>query len=248
MTSNVTKIIVAALFSVAVVGSVAIFARSIINRNVKQHTISVKGMATRDFESDFVVWELELRRQAATPKEGTLAVLSDAEQVRNYLTKKEVTEDEVETLAVSYFENNRSFYDNASSSYVTIRDGYNVAQRIKVSSSDIDKIERVARGISDLLGAGVMIEENNIQYHYTQLANLKLEMLGEAAQDARNRAEKIASESNASVGGLKSATMGVFQILGRFSSNEEYSWGGTFNTSSREKTATITVSSVFTVK
>jgi hypothetical protein len=34
--------------------------------------------------------------------------------------------------------------------------------------------------------------------------------------------------------------MGIFQIIGQ-NSNEDYSWGGTFNTSSKEKTATITM-------
>jgi hypothetical protein len=34
--------------------------------------------------------------------------------------------------------------------------------------------------------------------------------------------------------------MGIFQITGQ-NSNEDYSWGGTYNTSSREKTASITM-------
>ena len=34
--------------------------------------------------------------------------------------------------------------------------------------------------------------------------------------------------------------MGIFQITGQ-NSNEDYSWGGTFNTSSKEKTASITM-------
>jgi hypothetical protein len=34
--------------------------------------------------------------------------------------------------------------------------------------------------------------------------------------------------------------MGVFQIVAQ-NSSEEYSWGGSFNTTSKRKTATITV-------
>ena len=34
--------------------------------------------------------------------------------------------------------------------------------------------------------------------------------------------------------------MGIFQITGQ-NSNETYSWGGTFNTWSKEKTASITM-------
>ena len=50
----------------------------------------------------------------------------------------------------------------------------------------------------------------------------------------------IASNSGADLGELSNANMGIFQITGQ-NSNEEYSWGGTFNTSDKNKTARITV-------
>ena len=46
--------------------------------------------------------------------------------------------------------------------------------------------------------------------------------------------------SGAELGDLISADMGVLQIVGQ-NSGESYSWGGTFNTSSRKKTASITM-------
>ena len=42
-------------------------------------------------------------------------------------------------------------------------------------------------------------------------------------------------------GKLLDASLGVFQITAQNSSDEEYSYGGTFNTYSRAKTASITV-------
>ena len=65
-------------------------------------------------------------------------------------------------------------------------------------------------------------------------------MIAAATDDATRRAEQIAKNANTDLGGLKSAKMGIFQIIGQ-NSNEDYSWGGTFNTSSKEKTATITM-------
>jgi hypothetical protein len=60
------------------------------------------------------------------------------------------------------------------------------------------------------------------------------------------RAEQIASNSNASLGNLRNATMGIFQITGQ-NSSEEYSWGGTFNTAAKNKTASITMRLEFQV-
>ena len=71
-------------------------------------------------------------------------------------------------------------------------------------------------------------------------------MISKATEDARLRAEKIAEFSGGKLGELESAKMGVFQITGQ-NSNENYSWGGTFNTSSKEKTASITMKLVYAV-
>jgi hypothetical protein len=41
--------------------------------------------------------------------------------------------------------------------------------------------------------------------------------------------------------------MGIFQITGQ-NSGEDYSWGGTFNTSSKAKTASITMKLDYQIK
>jgi hypothetical protein len=69
---------------------------------------------------------------------------------------------------------------------------------------------------------------------------LKIDLLANAAKDAKQRAESIAENSGASLGKIKKATMGVFQITGK-NMNEDYSYGGAFNTSAKEKTASITL-------
>ncbi|MEB2783275.1 hypothetical protein [Algoriphagus persicinus] len=45
---------------------------------------------------------------------------------------------------------------------------------------------------------------------------------------------------------LISANMGIFQITGQ-NSGEDYSWGGTFNTADKNKTASITMKLIFEV-
>ncbi|WP_342774044.1 SIMPL domain-containing protein [Muriicola soli] len=72
------------------------------------------------------------------------------------------------------------------------------------------------------------------------MADLKIEMIAQATEDARLRAEKIAQNAGGELGDLLSAKMGVFQITGQ-NSDEEYSWGGVYNTSEKKKTASITM-------
>ena len=61
------------------------------------------------------------------------------------------------------------------------------------------------------------------------------------------RAEKISEKSGGKIDKLISAQMGIIQITGQ-NSNEDYSYGGTFNTSSKEKTASITMKLTYKIK
>ena len=72
-------------------------------------------------------------------------------------------------------------------------------------------------------------------------------MISKATEDARIRAEKIAENSRGALGDLISARMGVFQITGQ-NSDEDYSWGGAYNTSAKKKTASITMRLEYKVK
>ncbi len=65
-------------------------------------------------------------------------------------------------------------------------------------------------------------------------------MIAEATKDASIRAQKIAENAGGSLGDLKCADMGVIQIVGQ-NSSDDYSWGGSLNTTSKNKTASITV-------
>ena len=98
----------------------------------------------------------------------------------------------------------------------------------------------MSREITELIDFGIEFYSTNPNYYYTKLASLKIEMLAQATKDARLRADKIAENAGGKIGKLKQADMGIFQITAQ-NSSEEYSWGGTFNTSSKNKTANVTV-------
>ena len=125
--------------------------------------------------------------------------------------------------------------------------GYELTQFIQIESNEVGKIEKISREVTVLLNQRVNFYSEAPRYFYTQLADLKIEMISKATEDARIRAEKIAAYSNGELGALQAAKMGVFQITGQ-NSTENYSWGGNFNTSSRDKIASITMELVYKVK
>ena len=101
-------------------------------------------------------------------------------------------------------------------------------------------VEGVSRNVTELINSGIEFYSNKPSYYYTRLAELKIEMIAEAIKDASLRAQKIAENAGGFLGDLKSADMGVIQIVGQ-NSSDDYSWGGSLNTTSKNKTASITV-------
>lgn len=65
-------------------------------------------------------------------------------------------------------------------------------------------------------------------------------MITESTKDERFRAEKITENAKSELGDLKKFNMGVFQIVAQ-NSSEEYSLDSSYNTTSKNKTATITI-------
>ena len=102
------------------------------------------------------------------------------------------------------------------------------------------KIENVIDKTAELINNGVQFAPSSPQYTYSDLASLKHNLIEAGAKDARQRAEKIVKSADGDLGKLKDASMGVFQITAKGSTDED-SYGGNFDTYSKNKTARITV-------
>jgi uncharacterized protein len=112
--------------------------------------------------------------------------------------------------------------------------GYQVTQSVTIRSTDVPKVERISREITDLLEQGVNIESSPPAYYYTRLGDLKIEMLASASKDARIRADNIVkSAGGGKVGKLLGADMGVINI--NPPNSTETSWEGNNDTTSVEK-------------
>lgn len=109
-------------------------------------------------------------------------------------------------------------------------------------------MELISRDISNLIESGVELQSNLPEYYYTKLDELKLDLITKATANAKERIDLVASGCGAQTDQLLTASLGVFQITATNSGTESYSYGGSFNTSSRFKTANITVRLNYSVK
>lgn len=213
-----------------------------------QKTVSVVGLAEKDFTSDLIVWEISFSVKDMDMQKAYSVIKTQSPVVKNFLLSKGITEAEMNISAISNTPQTLYRWDDVMERSVKIFDGYKAKQTIRVESKDLEKVERVIREISDLYGQNISIVSDKPEYYYTKLAGLKIEMLAQASKDARNRAETVTQNAGSKLGSLKKANMGVFQITAPNSSEEQYTWGGTFNTSSKQKRASINMKLTYYVK
>lgn len=205
--------------------------------------VTVTGSARKRIKSDLVVWSAGVSYQAPTLAEAYRQLSENVPRVKQYLIGKGIAENEITISSITTTTLRKADENGQESSEIS---GYSLRQQLEVRSTDVDKIAQIAREATELINQGILIESNSPQYSYTKLGDLKIEMLGEAAKDAKTRAERIAASTGNSIGTVRSAKMGVMQITAADST--EVSDAGISDTSSIDKDITAVVNIGFAVE
>lgn len=238
-----SAVIIALIAAFAAITCVVIATNGLVNykKGSGGDGLTATGSASCDFESDLIVWRGSFSAYGMTTKEAYEVIKNDAEVVKDYLLNSGIAEEELVFSSVDISQRYRTEYDENGNYVRDYPDGYNLYQSLTVTSGDIDKVELVSRDITTLIESGVEFSSYSPEYYCTRLDEVKLELIEKATENARQRIDILAEGSGCRAGALKSANLGVFQITAKNSGSGEYSYDGAFDTSSRYKTAMITV-------
>ncbi len=217
-------------------------------------TITVTGSASKDIKSDLGIWDGSFSNESAVLTDAYAKLKESNRKVKEYLISKGYTEDKIKFSAIStttlYESKQQSSYDYEYSGKKTSTGGkvigYRLMQGVSVESQDVDKIDLLSREVTELINQGVEINSNPPRYLYTKIGDLKIEMIGLATQDAKNRAEQIAQSTDNKVGEVRSSKTGVMQINAK--NESQVSDYGVNDNSSLEKTITSVVNISFSIE
>ena len=204
--------------------------------------VTVTGSARKRITSDLVVWRANVTYQSAELSEAYASLKDKVPRVRAYLVSKGIAEDQIVVSSVT----TQKLQEKSEGGEDTGRvNGYVLSQTLEVRSGEVEKITKISREVTELIDQGILLESQAPEYLYTKAGELKIEMLAEAAKDAKDRAQKIASSTGSTVGSVRSARMGVMQITA--ADSNEVSDYGVNDTSSLEKDITAVVNVSFAV-
>lgn len=227
------------VLSFSLIAAALVFGIFFYNARSGEDTINVVGMATKRFDSDIVKWRITIGRNTGLNdvNHGYSLIQNDLQFLKKLLAEKELQEKELTIQPINTIPN----YSREGQV-----SGYNLQQGVFVITSNTVAVEDIALNPTALIGQGIVLQNSNLEYFYSKLSDIKMELLAEATKDAQKRAEEIAKNSNVHLGNVTSLRVGVFQITEPFST--EVSDYGMYSTLTKQKDITVTVRASFKIQ
>lgn len=211
----------AALFlALGLAGAGYLVSEGLVHLRGGERAVSVRGVAERDVRADLAIWPIQY---TVTDNDLTVAqtALNDqGKKVEEFLKAQGLAESDVRVQKVEVTDLLAQQYrpDN-------IQNGrYILTKTYMVRTNNVDLVDKIFRNVGDLIGQGVILAQGSApSYMFTKLNDVKPDMIAQATKSAREGAQKFAEDSGAKVGGIKSASQGLFQIMPRDDDNAQES-------------------------
>jgi len=228
--------------SAALIIAAIIIALTWANISSANQTITVTGSAKKIIISDLGIMRGGISAQSFTAGESYKFLNEQKSKLLRYLSSKGFDQEKVNFYTI----NSYPIYEISSQGMQTNNiAGYVYSQRIEIQSKNVNKIKDLSLEISSLVESGVNFMVEQPEYHYSKMAEVKIEIQAKAAKDAMIRARKIAEATDGSLGNMRSARMGVLQITPKNSNMvSDY---GVNDLSSIEKEITAVVNASFEI-
>ncbi|MGF1640773.1 MAG: SIMPL domain-containing protein [Rhodospirillales bacterium] len=180
-----------------------------------ERTVTVKGVAEREVKADLAIWPMRFVATSNVLAEAQAAVSGHARTIAAFLAAAGIAADEVELRDLAVTDLLAQAYRSGP-----VESRFIVAQTLVVRTAAVDHVAAASQRIGDLVAAGVVLSSEGAAmqgpfYLFTRLNEIKPPMIAEATESARAGAEQFAADSRSTVGGIRRASQGVFQILAR---------------------------------
>jgi hypothetical protein len=209
MGKTLAPIVVAAIIAASVLLATGMVTDTAVEIKNKGY-VTVKGFATQQIRSDLGTFEARIIVEDEDLKKCYEKLDRDKKTVRAFLADGyAISENEI-VLRPAWVHEIYKINEQGHQTSDVAR--YALQQSFRIQSDDVEKIARIASGIVEVLKEGVRVSVSEPEYVYTKLEDLKVEMIGRATDNARQRAAVVADKGNFELGSIADVRTGVFQI------------------------------------
>ena len=195
----------ATVLAVGVVVGGYLLGNGLVRAKDADRSVTVRGLAERDVTADLATWTIAYSSTAPDLASAQTGIEADSNAIRDFFRELGFPADAIQPTGV----NVSQFTDQGVTKFT-------VRQRMTLRSNDIRRAQSAVKRQFELVRRGVVLEEGSgMAYTFTRLNGIKPAMVAQATKDARASAEQFAKDSGISVGSIKSATQGYFEVGAR---------------------------------
>lgn len=198
------------LIAMGLVGAGAFIGSGIVNAQVGNRQVTVRGLAERDVVADLAVLNLSFRAANDDLPTAQAKIDRDLALVRTFLTRQGYPEGAVSIGRLQVLDTRAREYSSGDN---VVR--FILTQSVTVRTTDVQRVAQTERALNDLVREGVQLDFSAPTYVFTRLNAVRPEMIAEATASARSGAEQFARDSGTTLGPIRQATQGSFEILAR---------------------------------
>lgn len=214
MASTVGRLFTALLVGIGIAFAGWSVSQGLERFRMSDRSVTVKGLAEKDVDSDFAIWTLGFRRAGNDFGGVQKALAEDRERVRAFLEGQGFTADELESRPLQVQD---LFAREYAQGNTPLR--FNGTGQVLVRTTRVAVVAKAALAVDPLIQAGVQLGGENQgrsgpRYQLRGFNDIKAPLVAEATRNAREQADKFAAEAGARLGPLNSANQGVIRITG----------------------------------
>ena len=207
----VSAAIAGGLLALGVAVAGVMIGKGVENARVGDRSVTVRGLSERVVKADLAVLPLKFATAGDDLQAVQADVDADTAAVRKFLAAQGYQSSEID---LGRLEVTDQFAREYQQQNVAAR--YRVAQTVIVRTNNVDRVQATTRQLDELIRQGVVLQDYaGPSYLFTKLNDVRPAMIAEATASARSGAQQFAKDAGADLGGIRSATQGSFEILGR---------------------------------
>jgi hypothetical protein len=192
---------------------------AIIKFREYERSVTVKGLSEREYSADVVIWPIQFIEASNDLQSLYKSIDTSINTIKKYLKESGIEGSEASVSSPSITDKSAQSYGGAHQAEFR----YTAIQTVTVYSNNIDLVRSAMNGLSNLGKKGIAFTggdyQNQTEYLFTRLNEIKPEMIQEATTKAREVALKFAEDSKSRLGKIKRAYQGQFSINPRDRNN-----------------------------
>lgn len=214
MCGNVAKIVAVIILAVGIALGGCFIGNGFYKSRGVDRYVTVKGLAEVSVTADMAFWPI---RFSVVGDDLTAAMNNIRENER--IVRKFLVDHGIDAADITV--NNFEVSDRRADPYNNNNEGsrYIINQVLMARTDEPGKIATALQNVAQLTEAGVILTSNYYgmqpNYLFTKLNDLKPQMIADATANARVSAEQFAKDSGSTLGTIRRANQGQFQILPR---------------------------------